>query len=646
MSLHFQHSWLLFGLIGVALPWLFRWLQTRNPHYVRWAAMQFLEQTIIREAARVRKQNRWRLFIRMAIIGFMVLALAGPVWAPRRLPLLGPGEQYVLLLFDDSYSMRVQDADRTQFEIAKQQALRWMDQQPSQTHYGILTFSDIMRLGEHTASAATYTDTKSARNALRQLQPSFRADTFAEILPVLQNLLRTRPEPVKQVCVFTDGQRRSWSGAKLSSLSQEASIRLILPTRRQIDNLSLVRFESSRRVYAVGEPASFTCEVANTGTMDHEQTWLKLVIGSGEHEVGETVASIPMEVPTGERKTIHLPYQFQQPGFYPVTATLGSDDLSVDNERYTLVEIVPYFRVLCVGPSTRYVALALSPDDSSPIRAELADDVPQSLSNLIENRKDSTFVDGIRYDAVVITRPWDMTDARILTDYLRGGGILLVFLGPEFSVPFDQELEWIPAGLGAPIEESRTLNEAEIQRSWELLIQPDSQILLADSQDKPLVVRRDYGQGSVFYVGTSAGPPWNHWHIQPDFLPWLHRTLRDAWERNRSRPIWEIGGTPAVRMPDPSTSPSGLLEWPEEPGIYSIPSIGTIILNPDAREMDLRAFNLVWFWQYWPEVEAFASSDDQLSFVRQTYALWPWLWVLTMSLACYEVWISRTGSSG
>lgn len=637
MTLYFQNPWFLAGLLAITLPWLLKWYQTRNARTVLWGAMQFLEATLVREAARVRKQDRWQLLVRMAIVATTVLAIAKPVWAPKKLdsPILG--QPYLLLLFDDSYSMQLHDAERLQFEVAQQQALHWMDEQHPETHYSVLTFSDVARLGEHIKSVAVYRNAEAAQEALRRLRPSYRADTFADILPIIQDLLRTRAEPVKQVCVFTDGQRHAWQNAKLNTVSPDTNLRLILPTKRPIDNLGITKLGVARKSYAVGESVRLTCDVANTGTVGHKQAWVKFAVEHLETGVSQTIASQHAEAKRSATQTFQQTHVFREPGLYAIQATLPPDDLLIDNQRHTLVEILPSFRVLLVGPHIFYLQTALAPKETGVVHTSTAPDIPTSLEPM---RNDSGVVpvDGHAYSAVVVTRPWSVTEGRILGEYLNEGGVVWVCLGPEFQVEFEQDLPWLPVIIEGTKRSVRNIDSAQIEQSWELAPKPESQVLVADLDGNALAVKGDYGSGSCIVVGTTMGPPWSDWHIQPSFLPWIHETLRGIWSRAYRSYEWEVGISPSSVLPD---SDIGLLEWPEEPGVYRLASDDPFVLNPPAEEADLDVLPLVWFWQHWPEVEAYISSSDQLSFVRQSYALWPWMWGIALFLACYEVWMSR-----
>ncbi|TVR51016.1 MAG: VWA domain-containing protein [Puniceicoccaceae bacterium] len=103
--LAFQNPWLLWGLLGLALPVLIHLLDRQLHRPLRFPSTRF----ILRGRLPVQKRRRLRdlllLLARMALFTFILLALARPEWRPPAPPAGAEGEGTTVYLVDLSGSM-------------------------------------------------------------------------------------------------------------------------------------------------------------------------------------------------------------------------------------------------------------------------------------------------------------------------------------------------------------------------------------------------------------------------------------------------------------------------------------------------------------------------------------------------------------
>ena len=115
---------LLWGL-AAGLPIIIHLLSRRKYNQVSWAAMEFLIAALKKNARRIRIEQLILLLVRVAILVFLGLALADPVFS--LFPTLGTslgasGQTHFVLVVDGSYSMDYRADDRSAFDAAKELA--------------------------------------------------------------------------------------------------------------------------------------------------------------------------------------------------------------------------------------------------------------------------------------------------------------------------------------------------------------------------------------------------------------------------------------------------------------------------------------------------------------------------------------------
>jgi hypothetical protein len=110
------------GLGLATIPIIIHLLSRRRVRRVRWAAMQWLLAAMKRHQRRLRLENWLILFLRMAAIALLGLALARPVLTDSPLAGLVASQRSVYLVLDNSYSTEAKLDARSVFETVKYEA--------------------------------------------------------------------------------------------------------------------------------------------------------------------------------------------------------------------------------------------------------------------------------------------------------------------------------------------------------------------------------------------------------------------------------------------------------------------------------------------------------------------------------------------
>src|SRR3954466_7094450 len=127
------------GLPLIAVPILIHLINLRRQQRVRWAAMQFLQESQKRNRRWVLLKQLLLLAARMAVVGVLVLMLAHMVLRNEWLSMLGRGTTHHLVLLDDSYSMRHNWNDTRALNEGKRAVQAIVDQAAQQTESQLLT---------------------------------------------------------------------------------------------------------------------------------------------------------------------------------------------------------------------------------------------------------------------------------------------------------------------------------------------------------------------------------------------------------------------------------------------------------------------------------------------------------------------------
>ena len=115
----FVNGLLLWGLALAAAPVIIHILNKRRYRVHDWAAMDFLLAAQVSNRRRVKFEDLILLLLRMAIIGFLVMAVARPVLRG----LAGWREDSRVVVLDDSFSMEAVSSTGKVFDTARESAL-------------------------------------------------------------------------------------------------------------------------------------------------------------------------------------------------------------------------------------------------------------------------------------------------------------------------------------------------------------------------------------------------------------------------------------------------------------------------------------------------------------------------------------------
>jgi len=592
LSQFFLNPAMLLGTTLVALPIIIYLLNRRRFQRRRWAAMEFLLRALKRNRRRLQVQNLLLLIVRCLIVLLIVLLAARPVSRLSVLNLSPDKSQNWILVLDTSYSMGYVESSRTLFEQARETVFSMIDD--------LLRSGDqvaVLAIDQHprTILAPTRLDEegrKSLRREMEALRLSNNSVDLGASFAVLDELCGKfvsslgEPEP-KRIVFFSDLQRKDWIGEEgpkspglpqfMEKIQKEggtfAFAQLGVHDRRS--NLAVTDLSVSPALLAKDLWVELRATIRNFGDEELSNVDLSVRVdqapgdAAAEPQVGQVI-----RVPPGEAITRSLPIRFDTAGYHTAVAEIRSDDLAVDNLRYLAIRVEDSVKVLLVdgNPSgdpteraTFNLQVALEPDDDSLAKV-------QGRFTPFETQyvtPDQVAGVDLKEHAVVILAGVAELDANALASlesYVRRGGALVVFLGPNVRPEFyNQRMHGegegphlLPTTLREVHGDKRYPVNLQISDLSHPLVQyfserkevthierpvisfyeyyqvapiaPDLRgvrvaFRFNDAQKSPAVFDNAYGAGRVLWITSSADGQWNEFANWPDFVVFLYESI-------------------------------------------------------------------------------------------------------------------------
>ncbi|MFM7845450.1 MAG: BatA domain-containing protein [Planctomycetota bacterium] len=566
------------GMLGwaaaAAIPIVIHFWYRQRAKPERWAAMAFLAAALRTHARRL-KLERWLLLaIRVAIPLVLALALADPL-LPRSANLTTRkpvASTHLIVVLDGSYSMQLQTGSArpdgaTLFDRAKEEALRRVNRLESDDGVTLILLADSPQM----VSAEPLVDQAVVREELTELKPTASSSSltplWTDLSACIERIRRTHPRFVQhRVCIISDLTRKLWEEVRqeplssgLTALSKQAALEVI-DVGQESSNAAVVQLTSRDPLLTIGREVILEAQIQDFGSKTIAQRSVEFWID------GRSLGRQPVEIPVDGRAAARISWQPDAVGDHVVSVTLDADHLPIDDERWLVLPVRQQASVLVVEGRSgegQYLSLALNPEPSS----DAAIRVETGSETTLTERSLASF----SMIACVNLARFTREESELLRDYVRHGGMLLLFPGDLTQVDsYNAELTAEMRGglllsgtLGAPVFSSNLRFDARDYRDpliapfrgqeragllstpiWTRLpiqLKADSaaQTALWFSDGAPAVVRQRLGKGETILFATAASPrslnhsvsppiPWTALPTWPSFLPMMQQTLRAA----------------------------------------------------------------------------------------------------------------------
>ncbi len=476
----FVNPLLLFGLAMVSAPVIIHILNKRRYRVQNWAAMDFLLAAQVSNRRRVKFEDLILLLLRMAIIGFLVMAVARPVLRG----LAGWREDSRVVVMDDSFSMEAVSATGKVFDTARESAVSqvqdamggsvpvsvWLGSRPEsllgkvegQVQGGVVTG------GSPAGSSAETLASLAGRDLLDSLREVATSDLpldFPRILRKLIDEAKGSAAPVvRSVVLVSDYRRRDWLAEdgsladslevlfeeiKREDLADGFNFQFVDVSSGSLDNTAITGFSIESDPVLAGVPVRIAVEVTNYGKEPRVRVEGNVEVGGSDSD--EFVARHKIPLPTiesiapGETVRVEIQHIFTEGGEYPLKAGITPDRLARDDESVLVAVVRDSMQVALVdgAPSANRFA-----SESGLLTAALSPrgDVPSGVSvRLVEGEIDAKELKDA--DSVFILNRSKLSPAEqaALGAFAGSGGDIAYFLGNKIDVESYLELARPPA---------------------------------------------------------------------------------------------------------------------------------------------------------------------------------------------------------
>ena len=554
----------LWGLALVGIPILVHLIRKRKIKVIRWAAMEFLLQSQRKQRRKLRIEELILLALRVLIVALAAFAFARPVLRSLGIPLLSQNARvYAVIVLDNSFSMGHRGADsKTSFERAQNAA--------EEVVANILKPGDsvsVILLSDKPEDAVgdPSFDLKLVRQKIRDAKLSDRGTDYLEAAKRVNRRLKSSTAPAREVYFLTDDQASAWTTSKSDAahnvwadMGKQSRVTWVSVGEKDTarENLAVGTPEPSRQLVTPKLPTTIKATIYNYGSKARSGLQVHLIVD------GKTETQKVSIAPHGKSVVEFSNHRFDTLGTRTCAVELDDpqnvDGLTADNRAPFVVRVRDQLKVLVqdVHPAkdpakseSFYMMTALAPGGEA-----------QSMIPKLRDGEGFGGLDLREYDAVVVTGAtgFSAPDVRVLSDYVKGGGGLLLFPGPYTDAQKLNtslgEAGLLPAKLGTrrQLDDSSavTLNPAEIKSPALLIfknstlnlgtarfttyypLEPvqtkdpnDVQTMLYFSKNDPAFVERKAELGRVILAASGAGTNWNELPVKASYLPLMYQLI-------------------------------------------------------------------------------------------------------------------------
>lgn len=553
----------LLGLVGI--PLLIHLIRRRKLRVVQWAAMEFLLQSQKKQKKRLRIEELILLALRMIIVALAVMAFARPVLRAG-IPLFSQNARvYSIIVLDNSYSMDHRGPDgRSSFERA-QDAIQDM-------------LTKVLKDGDSVsvvlASDKPYSlvgvpsyDLKMIGRRIAGARVGDRTSDYLVTAQAVNRMLRASKSTIKEVYWFSDDQETAWESSKKDSahtvwqeLGKEAMLVWVSTGAPAADrgNLAVETPTLGRELVTPRLPSRIESRIFNFSSHSKDDLLVNLVLD------GKPAGSTRVAVPAGGSALARFLPLIATPGTHTGAISIADsahvDGLERDNSAPFVIRCRQSIKVLLQDlkptndPSKSesfYLLNAMAPGGAEESLAPKLREGPGFGNTSLRD-----------YDAIVLTgvSALNASDTRVLTDYIKAGGGLLLFPGPEtdarrVNADFGAA-GLLPATLGTKRtvadDDAITINPATAQHPAVALFKDTSaidissarfktfyplepvsddvdassiRVMMRFSNGEPALVERKVGMGHVVIAASSAGANWSQLPLKPAFVPFVYQLL-------------------------------------------------------------------------------------------------------------------------
>lgn len=519
----FFSPWFLAGLAAVGLPIWFHLLRRHKSTPLPFSSLMFFERRT-QSSIKHRRLRYLLLFaLRTLLVVLLALAFASPFISGKLVPVPEGGRMLVLAI-DDSFSMR----QGNRLARAKQEAARVLADVRRGERAQVIAFAGQTRL-----MGAPTDDPGALRAAIEGIEAGDGRSAYGDLARGLRSIAQSARMPI-EVHLFSDLQKSSMPpGFADLRLPEDAKLVVHPAADSRLSNWAVESVTAPRRV-PDPKKAGVQATIRGFGT---EPATREVALAVND----KVLATKTVEVPAGGRATVEFESLDVAYGRHRAEVRLTSSDSFAADDRFRFaVEREDPRRVLFIHEAR---------DTRSPLYFRAALEASGEAAFALEPAAspEAGRYSPDKFAFVVLSNVMSLPKAfeGALEKYVRGGGSVLVALGPASAV-----MGRVPVS-GAPVVESRystrqgerflavdwvDAGHPSIRRAnrWDgvrfyqvMRVEPGKGQVAARLTDQtPVLIESKAGAGRVLVFASTFDNFANDFPLHASFVPFVEQTAR------------------------------------------------------------------------------------------------------------------------
>jgi hypothetical protein len=551
------------GLAAASAPIVIHLLNRRRFRTLDWAAMEFLRAAVNRSRKAVQLRDLLLLLLRTAAILLLGLAFARPYWGAAQG--LGADQPvHLLLVLDNSLSMRVRELNGTLLDAAKSRADALLAGLPSGSRVSVLPTCRTPRV----LAVDPYRNLDDARDAVQSIDAVDQPASLPEVVAAVRSACERDPELTARRLVFIgDHQKRNFSAGEIAADIPGVAAWELLQVRPQLtDNTTVAAVQLRDVVAAPGRETVVSARVQHSGSAPRRSVEVRLTVA------GRDVASQTVDLEPGQNRELVfrtvLDSSDSVAGHVPVSVSLTPDSLPEDDVRHLAVPVLEKLPVLFVDQfgrdenpranrlgETWPMRVLLGGDEETPLHAIRLTDLTR------ERAREARLIVVSGVDAP------DPSAVDLLREFVEQGGELVLTAGGRFDPEAWTKTAWRDGAGILPLPLARepvgVLPSAKNARLNPFFLNPDTFSTAAFSLPEASGDEfADLLRGPLFFMAVDA-------QSSESILDALHAATvaaaREAAAERKSNPAAARGFNPAATHgSNPDVEGVGWLTWSQD----------------------------------------------------------------------------------
>ena len=537
----------LFGLLAALIPIAIHLIRRERPPKVVFGSIRFLKNTPKKLILFQHLQQWALLLLRALLISLLVFAFARPLLNQSLAKLLDADPQSAVLVIDTTLSMRY----RGVFAAALAEANDFMD------NLGPGDEVAIVVLGERATVLTDFTDEPAAlRRALDSLtEPSFGASSIRSGLALADEMLAAATFENRSITLLSDFQATGADGLEGSwKLAPGVAFTPIDVGVEETQNLTVVDVRVPATLIDGIQADPVLARIRSSGSLPVERAQVSLLID------GEVIERAAVELTDVSEKVVEFAYILEGSGERAIEVRVQGDEFIEDNSRFAAVTIEPKVDVLVVNgeassdwfdDEAHWFELASGSGVASPF----------SVTSTVPNRLTPELIQSVEVVVLLNVSDLGLQQSRVLADFVRAGGGLLVAPGDQTSAAGSTLDSILPGRLVGSqrlrIGDYRIIADfdrrhplfaklpvewsSRFQRVWTLEPKEDAATLMRFDDASPALLDAKVGAGRVLLTAMPLDSEWGDFPLQPLYLPFVHESLNYLAARQSEPASYVIG---------------------------------------------------------------------------------------------------------